>query len=234
MAEDGKYTEAGVAFLKKETLRLTTELSDLNDRRQTENESFRKDREEHERQRGLMKQALEGFEKMMLERFAIWGKKEKDLKESVATLLTESQYHTKLLSLARADLAALDIGEPDFSFAEQVRDLLLREIATLDIKRDEKLEFNTALDKEKEKMLDEMVSLREERKALEPELERLRVEIVIGNDKNGALGREYLSLEGKISDVKKRERAVYLMQRQLMPEYSEIYGRRCVKCGEET
>jgi len=223
-----KYQERSVVLLKREIENLSknvhTLLGNIEDLKRQEAKEYNLLEEK--------RQMVRDYDNVFAAHFDRLKKEERALVENIALLKNQATITIKDIVLIRESVASIEIQEPDFSFAEQVADLLQKKIEGLESLYESGTTKKDAIEETVARLEKEAASLKEEKTLLEPELENLRSEIFLGNDKNGRLGMEYLRLEEKMASLKRREHDVTIMQKRLLPEYKDMLSDKlCKKCG---
>lgn len=214
-----KYSEKDVVRLKREITILSEEVRVLIEQR---NEELAKKEEEYAREMAHLdaqlahkKSVLASFDKFIVEHINKLKKEEKTLLGIVGSLKNVVSVTTREILLLRKAANSIKIPEQDFTFSKRVAAFLTNQINSLETKHGELSKDVDSYTAIKEGLVKEIADLRTEKKELIPQLEHLRSEIKLGNDKNGRLGQEYLRLEEKMADIRRREHNVRAMMKRM-------------------
>lgn len=149
--------------------------------------------------------------------------------KQLATITKELEFKTRYAEDLAVELDNLRAAITDAGLEKQVAEAALAHSQQKAGRVAEDLEKVVA---EKRKIEVELRAMDDERSALEPELERLRSEIFLGNDKNGKLGQEYIRMQERIGLIRRRERDATEMHKRLSPDYARFLSdKTCKKCG---
>lgn len=215
-----KYSEKGIVNLKKETERLSGEVHDLIEKKESVAKEIRlKEALLTEKQR-----LFREFDNSIAIHMEGLKKQENTLAAHINELTTESKARSASLATLTAAIAGVEVPVQNFSFVNQATKMLEKRLLDAEHANEISKKETAQLNVEREQVTNELVQIRAEHATLTEESAKLRLDIEDGNDENGKLGREYIKLQEKIREIELRERDSLVMQRRLTPEYQKVFN----------
>lgn len=223
-----KYNPANVVVLKREVIELSGEVHDLIEEKKL------KEAEVAETDRILdgKRKSLKDFDNIVASFIQKIKAEEKEARAYLEEVKKEVVAHELSVSILHGHALSFELPEVTFTFAEDIAALLQKRIAGLDSSVKAQSEEKALLETYVDSLKTLVASLKAEKTQLEIDLEKLRKEILSGNDKNGKLGIQYLKMQEGMTNLRRRERDVLTMEKRLIPEHKALYSNRlCKKCG---